>query len=60
MAILLLATGWAAERSEFESRKGNEFSSNHVVQTGSGAHPASYPMVTGSFLSGGKAAGACS
>jgi hypothetical protein len=26
----------------------------HAVETGSGGHPASYPMGTGSFLSGGK------
>jgi hypothetical protein len=30
----------------------------HVVQTGPGAHPASYPMGTGGSFSGGKAAGA--
>jgi hypothetical protein len=34
------------------------FSSIHIVQTGSGAHPASYPMVTGGSFPGGKAAGA--
>jgi hypothetical protein len=28
----------------------------HVVQTGSGAHPASYPMGTESSVPGGKAA----
>jgi len=28
------------------------------VQTGSGAHPASYPMATRSFFPAGKAAGA--
>jgi len=28
------------------------------VQTGSGAHPASYPMCTGDSFPGGKAAGA--
>jgi hypothetical protein len=28
------------------------------VQTGSGAHPASFPMDTGGSFSGGKAAGA--
>jgi hypothetical protein len=38
------------------SRAGN-FSLHHRVQSGSGAHPASYPTGTrGSFL-GGKAAG---
>jgi hypothetical protein len=36
------------------------FSLRHHVKTGSGAHPASYPMVTGGSFSGGKAARACS
>jgi hypothetical protein len=30
----------------------------HVVQTGSGAHPASYPIGTGGSFHGGEAAGA--
>jgi hypothetical protein len=30
----------------------------HVVQTGSRAHPVSYPMGTGGSFPGGKAAGA--
>jgi hypothetical protein len=34
------------------------FSSLHIVQTCSGAHPASYPMDTGASFSGDKAAGA--
>jgi hypothetical protein len=34
------------------------FSLHHRVQNGSGAHPASYPMVTRGCFSGGKAAGA--
>jgi hypothetical protein len=34
---------------------GSEFSL-HIVQTGSGAHPASNPMGTGSTFPGGKAA----
>jgi hypothetical protein len=33
-----------------------EFSLLHVVQTGSGAHPASYPMSTVGSFPGGKAA----
>jgi hypothetical protein len=33
---------------------------SHVIQTGSGLHPASFPMSTGSSFSGGKAAGAWS
>jgi hypothetical protein len=34
------------------------FSLNHRVQKGSGAHPASYPMGTRDSFPGGKAAGA--
>jgi hypothetical protein len=30
----------------------------HVIQTGSGSHPAYYPMGTGGPFLGGKAAGA--
>jgi hypothetical protein len=33
----------------------NDFSCSLCVQTGSGAHPASYPMVTGGPFPGGKA-----
>jgi hypothetical protein len=29
----------------------------HVVQTGSGAHTASYPLGAGGYFPGGKAAG---
>jgi hypothetical protein len=36
---------------------GSEFSLLHIVQTGSGAHPASYPMGTGDSFPGGKATG---
>jgi hypothetical protein len=32
--------------SEFESLYGQKFSLLHVVQTGSGVHPTSYPMGT--------------
>jgi hypothetical protein len=35
------------EASQFEPRYGQEFSLLNVVQTGSGAHRASYPMGTG-------------
>jgi hypothetical protein len=35
-----------------------DFSSNLCVQTGSGAHPASYTVGTGGSFPGGKAAGA--
>jgi hypothetical protein len=65
LAILLqphcfipLATGWTTEGSEFLFRFGQEFPLLHNVQTGSGAHPASYPMDTGDSSLGGKAAGA--
>jgi hypothetical protein len=43
---LQLATGWTAEGSEFESWQSQEFSLLHVVQTGIGAHTASYSMGT--------------
>jgi hypothetical protein len=36
---------------------GSRISLLHVVQTGSGAHPASYPMGTGGFSSGVKLPG---
>jgi hypothetical protein len=49
--IVRLATGWTAKGSEFESRWEQELSFLRVVQTGSGAHPASHSMGTG-----GKAA----
>jgi hypothetical protein len=37
---------------------GNEFALLHVVRTGSGVHPTSYPMGTGGSFPGIKAAGA--
>jgi hypothetical protein len=37
---------------------GSRISLFHVVQTGSGVHPTSYPMGTVGSFSGGKAAGA--
>jgi hypothetical protein len=52
-----LATGWTTERSGFESRKGQEFSLLHVVQTGSGFHPTSYTMGPGGSFSGVKRPG---
>jgi hypothetical protein len=33
------------------------FSLHHCIQTGSGAHPASYPVGTGGSFPDGKAAG---
>jgi hypothetical protein len=41
----------------FPAGAGN-FSVRHHVQTGSGAHPTSYPMGTGGSFPEGKAAGA--
>jgi hypothetical protein len=46
---------WTGEGLKFESQQGREFSLLKVVQTESGAHPASYPMVTGGSFQGGKA-----
>jgi hypothetical protein len=55
-----IATGYALDArgkgSEFEFRYGQEYSFLHVVQIGSGAHPASYPMGTGGSFPGSKAA----
>jgi hypothetical protein len=44
-------------RVRFPAGTGN-FSLHHRVQTGSGAHPASYSMGTKDSFPGGKAAGA--
>jgi hypothetical protein len=48
---VVIVTGYRLEEgSEFESRQSQEFSLLHVVQTGSGGHPTSYPIGTeGSF-----------
>jgi hypothetical protein len=48
-----LDDGGVRDRVPVESR----ISVLHVVQTGSGAHPASYPMGTGCAFAGGKAVG---
>jgi hypothetical protein len=53
-SVYRLATGWTTEKSEFESRWGQEFSLLFVVQTGSGAHPTSYPIGTGDSSPEGK------
>jgi hypothetical protein len=45
------------KRSEFKSQWKEEFSFLHVVETGSGIHPASHPMGKGGFFPGDKAAG---
>jgi hypothetical protein len=51
-----LATGWRTEWSEFDSRYGQKLSLLHVVQTGSGAHPA-YLMGNGGSFPGVKRPG---
>jgi hypothetical protein len=56
-SLYRLATFWTTEGSEFESQYGQEFSLFCVVQTGSGTHPAYYPMSTVSTSPEGKAAG---
>jgi hypothetical protein len=45
------------EGSEYESRWWQEFSLLHSIQTGSGAHPASYPISTGDLSPGVKLQG---
>jgi hypothetical protein len=39
-------------RAGLDSRQGQNLSLPHVVQTGYGAHPASYPVCTGSSFPG--------
>jgi hypothetical protein len=58
MSAISTATGYVLDgrESEIESRQDQDFSPLHVVQTGSGALPASYPMGTKGSTSGGKAA----
>jgi hypothetical protein len=51
-SVQQLATGSTVEGSEFESKN----FSLHVVQTGSGVYPTSYPMGTGASFTGGKSA----
>jgi hypothetical protein len=53
-SVQRLATRWTTEVSEFESRYGEEFPLLHVVQTGSGVHPISYPIGTGGSFPGVK------
>jgi hypothetical protein len=56
--VVCIATNYGLDDLgvEFESRKGQELSLLHVVQTGSGAHPASYSMGTGGSFPGAKVA----
>jgi hypothetical protein len=61
-SIQQLAMGWTTEGPEFKSRYGYELYVLRVIQTSSGAYPASYPMgigrVGGCSFPRGKAAGA--
>jgi hypothetical protein len=59
-SALNIATAYGLDEQEVRVRVlvGSEFSLLHIVQTGSGAHPASYPMGTWALSLGGKAAGA--
>jgi hypothetical protein len=54
------ATGYGLDDRGVEVRVplGSKFSLLHVVQTGTGAYPASYPMGTGGSFPRSKAAGA--
>jgi hypothetical protein len=52
-----LAVCWTTEGLEFKSQQGQELSLLHIVQTGSGAHPASYLMGTRGSVPRDKAAG---
>jgi hypothetical protein len=58
-SVVGLAIGYGLDdrggRSSSPGR-GQEFPLLYVVQTGSGAHPASYPMGTEGSFPGGKAA----
>jgi hypothetical protein len=47
-----LATGWTTKGLDFESQQKQDLLLLHVVQTGSGAHPASYPWVLGNISPG--------
>jgi hypothetical protein len=53
-----MALGYGLDDRGFESQQGlGTFSIHHRVQTGSGAHPASYPMGTRDFSVGVKREG---
>jgi len=61
LLILSIALGYRLDdwgsKVQFPEGAGN-FSLHYHVQNGSGAHPASYPMVTRGSFPGDKAAGA--
>jgi hypothetical protein len=50
-SVVGIATGYGLDDRGFELESGwdQEFSLLHVVQIGSGAHPASYPWVRGAL-----------
>jgi hypothetical protein len=56
-SMKLVSVGWAGW-SGFNSGQGKDFSFLPCIWTGSGDHPASYPVGTGDVFSGGKVAGA--
>jgi hypothetical protein len=50
------ALSYGLDDRRLESRQGfGIFSLHHRIQTGSGVHPASYPMGTKGYFSGSKA-----
>jgi hypothetical protein len=55
-STISIATGWAAKGLLFKSWQGQDPSPLHVVEIGSGAHLASYPMGIGSSFPRGKTA----
>jgi hypothetical protein len=55
LVLLNLSYGLDDRAIEVRSPTGADFSSSPCVQTGSGAHPASYPMGAGGSFPGGKA-----
>jgi hypothetical protein len=52
-----MATGCTTEGPGFDFQEGQDFSLLHNVQTGSKAHPASYPVGTGTISRGVKRPG---
>jgi hypothetical protein len=58
-SVVGVATGYGLDEGGGRSSSpGRVTNFLHVVQTGSGVHPSSYPMDTGGSFPGGKAAGA--
>jgi hypothetical protein len=63
VSLVSIETGYRLDNqtiSVWFLRGAGNFSLQHHVQTGSGAHPASYPVGTGGSFPGGKATGAWS